>query len=85
VKEVHAMIFRSSREREQREREREMDSQVPKLSLALGLGPPVLLLLQLLGHLQIVLSQATLVDVGRQVALDCGHKHTPHHLKAHPG
>lgn len=53
-----------------------MDSQVPKLSLALGLGPPVLFLLQQLGHLQVMLSQATLVDVGRQVALNCGHKHT---------
>ena len=52
------------------------DSQVPELSLALGLGPHVLLLLQQLGHLQVVLSQATLVDVGRQVALDCGHKRT---------
>lgn len=39
------------------------------------LGPQVLLLLQLLGHLQVLLHQTALMDVGRQVALDCGHKH----------
>lgn len=53
----------------------ERDIQLNKLFLALDLGPLILLLLQLLGHLQVLLHQTTLIDVGRQVALNCGHKH----------
>lgn len=46
------------------------DSHVAMLSLALGFGPLVLFLLQTFGHLQVLLHQAALVDVGCQVALD---------------
>lgn len=46
------------------------DSHVAILSLALGFGPLVLFLLQTFGHLQVLLHQAALVDIGCQVALD---------------
>lgn len=45
------------------------------LFLVLHLGPLVLLLLQLLGHQQVLLHQFALINVGRQVALDCRRKH----------
>lgn len=47
------------------------------LFLALHFGPVILLLLQFLGHLQVLLHQFALIDVGRQVALNCGRKNTP--------
>lgn len=46
------------------------DSHAAMLSLALGFGPQVLFLLQTFGHLQVLLHQTALVDVGCQVALD---------------
>lgn len=50
--------------------------QVSVLFLALHFGPVILLLLQFLGHLQVLLHQFALIDVGRQVALNCGEKKT---------
>lgn len=47
------------------------------LFLVLHFGPVILLLLQFLGHLQVLLHQFALIDVGRQVALNCGRKNTP--------
>lgn len=47
------------------------------LFLALHFGPVILLLLQFLGHLQVLLHQFALIDVGRQVALNCGRKNPP--------
>lgn len=46
------------------------------LFLSLDLGPLILLLLELLGHLQVVLHQTALIDIGGQVALNCLHTHT---------
>lgn len=44
---------------------------VTMLIFVLDLGPLILLLLQLLGHQQVLLHQAAFIDVGCQVALDC--------------
>lgn len=54
---------------------------VTVLFLVLNLGYLVLLLLQLLGHLQVLLHQAALMDVGSQVTFDCRHKKTSTALK----
>lgn len=51
--------------------------QVSVLFLALHFGPVILLLLQFLGHLQVLLHQFALIDVGRQVALNCGRRNPP--------
>ena len=55
---------------------RERHPHVNVLLLALDLCPLILLFLQFLGHLQVRLHQAALVDIGRQVALNCRHRNT---------
>lgn len=45
------------------------------LFLVLDLGPLILLLLQLLCHQQVLLHQTALMNVGRQMALNCRHEH----------